>query len=388
MLSDWLLNTTALTCKISAYFGAGPLHFDPKSLRFTVIPKSYEKLHRNFCLSLAWLTAAIPIILIRYKLGDWEKVNLSLGYLFAVSIFVTVFSISWGQTRTLTKILNALVYFINHLREKYMDPDFNPNKNSANLFLEGLILVVTSVYALLFIQLSLFVIADPQSTIHLGKLIPSEYFYFPIRFLVTAFHVYLYLVICVNNYATAFASTSYGFYMTLLFTHELRLGKPPHFYHTLEKLRSKPYNLQLTYRSFQVLHHNTMRFIGYYLLAFYAAFTIAAVYVNFVLIHYWGVMHLITKALLLIVSIVIMGSWTSLLELGKLYFVNGSKLLNSWKGRKWGSNLDTRVMNRFRQSCKPILISYGKLFVIRRPTILIYFRGVVRGTFRALLTMR
>lgn len=387
MFSDFLIKQTTFNCKLALYFGACPVEFNPHKLTFRIDTFVLPKLHRNFYMCLAWLVAAIPIIILRYSIGDRDKVNLSLGYLFPIVIYVSVFSVSlWKQD--VCRICNGLVKLLHDIRDQYTPPEYNPNRCTSTYVLEGMISFITLLYFGLFCQFSMFVFVDPQSVIHVGKLIPKEYFYLPIRLCVIIFHVYLYLVICVNNYISVYAGVIYGFYVTLVFTQELRLNRPKGKYITVDTLRKKAHNLQMVFRSFQVLHSNTISFLGLYLLLFYGAFMLAAVYINFVLIHYWGVLHLMSKALLLMVAFLVMGFWTSILELGKLYFVRGNKLLNSWKGTRWGSAHETKTMNRFRVSCKPIVISYGNQFVIRRVSILLYFRGVVRGTFRTLLTMR
>jgi len=113
-----------------------------------------------------------------------------------------------------------------------------------------------------------------------------------------------------------------------------------------------------------------------------------SIYCNFVLIRYWDQLQLISKWQLIIWSVVFMGAWTFVLELGMFLFSIGNRVLGSWKGGNWGSLRENRQMSMFHRSCKPIVLSYGRQFVIRKVSIFVFFRGVTRGMFRALLATK
>lgn len=175
----------------------------------------------------------------------------------------------------------------------------------------------------------------------------------------------------------------YLVYISRFLTQEMCLGLTS--YRTDCKLRISG-NLRIVYRSFQILHEYIMRSYELFLVACNGVYMYAVIYFNFTLIRYWSELHPASKMLLLFSSIGIIGFWLAVLELGRRFFVGGKKLLQSWKGRKWeGSNI---IMKKFVCSCRPILVSYGKQFVVGSFCVLNYFRGVVRGTQRVLLASK
>jgi len=45
-------------------------------------------------------------------------------------------------------------------------------------------------------------------------------------------------------------------------------------------------------------------------------------------------------------------------------------------------------MKKFQKACKPIVVGYGKQFVIGKTSLFTFQRGVTRGTVRLLLTCK
>jgi len=76
------------------------------------------------------------------------------------------------------------------------------------------------------------------------------------------------------------------------------------------------------------------------------------------------------------------------LEFGRFLFCRGTKVIKSWKVDEKNYQGESKVMKKFARSCKPIVLSYGKQFVVGRVSVLVFFRGIVRGTFRALLATK
>ncbi len=383
MLSNRLINFIAFVTYLASALGAVPVRLDRIQIRF-IHNSSYQKtVNRNFCILLLWLSSALPIIYIRYQIGDRNKLNLSMGYFFAVFLMVCSHSICYFYGKEACRVLNGLLSLVRYTQKNYL-PAFNPNKSKLNWILEAIILFTAFNYVALFFQLFLFVGYDPQSTIHIGKLIPDQYFYLPIRLAVTIFHQYIYLILNFNCGMVVCACAIYGFYVTLLLTHELRLGRKS--YITLDTMRNAD-NLKLMYRSFQVLHENAFCFLGLYLVCMDGVFMLASIYLNFILMRYWEELEVSTVVLLIMTTCLIMTVWTAVLELGKIFFIKGRKVLVSWKRKDWGTRYENKIMKQFRLGCKPILISYGKQFIITRVSILVFYRGIVRGTFRTVLMM-
>lgn len=235
--------------------------------------------------------------------------------------------------------------------------------------------------------MTLYWIYDPTALNSLGALIPPAYFYLPLKILVVIFHASLGLVIITNALFLGLSITSYGYYFIILSTKELRLGRPPTHYRAVAAIRESD-NLRIVYRSFQLLNANIMCFMGIYLVTANAIFMLNAIFCEVVLIRYYKTLHPLLKGVMILLTIIITAAWPILLELGRVFFTRGSKVLSSWKKAQWNSNSELQVMRRFGQSCPPIVIAYGRQFIVRRVSSLNYFRGVIRGTKRVLLATK
>lgn len=264
-------------------------------------------------------------------------------------------------------------------------PQFHPNRAKINKVIETLLLLFFLCMSILDIFLCLLTIAFPRGPTTINIVIPKQYFNSLLKVASILIHCYA-ITMAVTNVAILGGSIMvYLIYCSLFLTRELRVGRAR--YRTSDCLR-QPENIILVYRSFQVLHENCMCFLGIFLVCCNAIFMMSAISINFVLLRYWQVMHVTSKAPLSLGTVLLMGFWSILLELGKTFFVRGTKVILSWKRHTvWNSNpRRNKEMRKFAKSCKPILVSYGRQFVVGRVSVINFFRGVVRGTQRALLT--
>lgn len=238
------------------------------------------------------------------------------------------------------------------------------------------------------VALNLFLILDTTGVIFAGSIIPPKYLPFYFKLVLYFVHFYimsLFLSSCA--FVVCFAII-YCFYVTLFYITELWLGQPIQKYLTSPNLRKSPETLKNTYRSFQVLHASTNALFGPYYLILNALFMISCVYINFVLIKYWKALQIHTKFPLIIGLILMLTIWSSVMEMGRFLNTRGSKVLKSWKRHKWNDKTTTKIMHKFGLSCKPLQLAYGTQFVIRKGSLFIFYRGIVKGTCRALLTMK
>ncbi len=70
---------------------------------------------------------------------------------------------------------------------------------------------------------------------------------------------------------------------------------------------------------------------------------------------------------------------------GKIYY-RGNCILLSWKQKKW-PNIFTDRLDKFRKSCKPFQVNWGKIFVVERLSVLIFVRSVSTGILNSLLAL-
>lgn len=235
------------------------------------------------------------------------------------------------------------------------------------------------------IFLMILCVYDPRSIIFLGALIPEKYYtYFPWGILVTIFHFYMMIVLALNTIVAVGFGLVYAVYLTEMLTKELRMGQK--YYRTLDSLR-KPANVIKVYRSFQILHCNGY-FLGIFVLLGHGLCVIAPILCNFILIEYWNQLQPLSKVPMLLCIPSTMGFWAMVLHQGKLLFVRGNKILWSWRSHNWGRRRDNKIMERFRWSCWPIVLRHGNQIVLARITQFNYFKGIIRGILRALLTVK
>ncbi len=238
------------------------------------------------------------------------------------------------------------------------------------------------------VALIAFVIFDPIGILIVGTTLPSSHLSFPVRSVLCLVHTYLFCYLSLASSLLCGIIFSYLFYITFLYTTELRLGLPSKKNRSRSHIRENVKNLQCVFRAFQVLHKYWMNFFGPYILVFHGAFMISTIFHFFVAIRYWPGLQTYAKIPLVGGGIVNLIIWTNLLEFGRIMFSRGSKVLSSWKGNKWKSRDENRAMAKFRVSCEPLLIAHGTQFVIRRGNLFLFYKGIMRGIVRVLLTTK
>lgn len=264
-------------------------------------------------------------------------------------------------------------------------PDHIPNKSFRNLVLEILLVGLGAGCCGSFLILMFLLIYDPSGMIFLGSLVPPERFTLLIRLIIIIYHSWLIAVAHIGVCAFASGVLIYAYYITPFYLWELKLGRKK--YHTSNDLRTLA-NIQLMFRATQILHTNCLYVIGILILLLNGYTMYTVMFCNAVLMRYWSALMPVSRFQLCAMSVTLLYFWTFVLELGRFFFAKGSKTIGSWKGNKWGSSGSNKEMKKFLRSCRPIVISYESKFVIRRSTLLIFLRGVVRGMFRMLMLLR
>lgn len=264
-------------------------------------------------------------------------------------------------------------------------PDVDPNRHQFFVCCDMFqIALVTSIYVIGFLII-VYLLLDPRGTIFVGALIPEKYYSWLIALITIVCQSYLVIAIFASVAMIACIISMYCFYVLLIVVREMRVG-PVHFTYLSSDSLRKPDAIRQMFTRFQVLHNHCLAIFDLYLVVCNGTFLSAGVYINFVLFRYWSELRIVTKAPMTVGSVIIIGFWTVLLELGSLFFVGSKKVLETWKRHQWSSNEEVnKLMKKFCLSRRPILLSYGKQFVIGRVCVLNFHRGVVRGTCRALL---
>lgn len=227
---------------------------------------------------------------------------------------------------------------------------------------------------------------EPRGLVFVGALIPLDYFNTAAAIFTVLFHSFLSLVIITNLFVLGSMSLVYLFYVTILLALELPLGRLK--YMTLNTLRN-PTNLRYFYRSLQVLNLSAMSVFGVILFIAHGYFIFAPTYTNYLLIRFWSQLQVYTKCVMVLCSPFALIFWSAILHGGGHIFIEGRKVISSWKRyEKWKSRGERRAMIQFARSCTPIVLCFGKRFVIKKVTFLKYHKTVGRALFKALLAAR
>lgn len=264
-------------------------------------------------------------------------------------------------------------------------PDFNASQDKSNKLLDILVLLLITAILSGGFLLTVLCWYEPRALIFLGDLMPQKYYcYFPWGATVALFHTYLIVPIIFN---TAFTSATFLvllYYNVLIFTSELCLGRKQ--YRTIDLFRNCN-NIPIAYRSLQILYAQFEGPLGQLIVILHLIFSVLPMYGFFVLICYRNDVNAVAFYILLIGSTTFICFWTFVLQLGNYLCVNGAKSMRSWGLLKGLTASESKIMSRFRRSCQPILIGYGRTIKLQRITPFTYIKGNIRGIMRLVLTL-
>lgn len=82
------------------------------------------------------------------------------------------------------------------------------------------------------------------------------------------------------------------------------------------------------------------------------------------------------------------GIWSTTLDLMGRFHTLATKTVNSWKYVDWGCRKENLAMARFKLSCRPLSVHFGRVFVAKKTSMLAFNKGILRGTFRVLMALK
>lgn len=207
-------------------------------------------------------------------------------------------------------------------------------------------------------------------------------------YLITFMHVYIVGVMYLNIFVMySYVGYSYVTLVLPFLAKEIRLGKKS--YKSLDRLR-EPVILMREYRAIQVLQNIFIGLVGRFLFPLQTMATVVFVFSSFMIIKHGYEMGVVPLVLMGSWSLMALFGWSFILMAAGYLYLSGNKILNSWRCYLgWNFvGCSKKVFSKFRRSCKPIMINYGKVFIIRKVSVLIFLRGLMRGMMRALLTLK
>lgn len=252
---------------------------------------------------------------------------------------------------------------------------------------DNMLICTTITTCILTSLLLLFLFVDPHGSIIVGAVRFQSTTFF-IKLLLRLVHFYAILVIMGATCFFLCYLNIFGYIVIQLYTVELRFGLKYSKYLTKNILRNCPHNLVIAYRQFQILHQHIFFIHGPLLISCHGLITMNGIYGNFVLIRYWNTLENYAMAPVIFQNLFTSVIWIGVMEIGIFLYNRGNKLLDSWKRKMWDTRLERRIMTKFRLSCKPLLFAYGSMFVVKSHSLMLFYKQLSRGTFRALLTLK
>ncbi|OXA37094.1 hypothetical protein Fcan01_28165 [Folsomia candida] len=160
----------------------------------------------------------------------------------------------------------------------------------------------------------------------------------------------------------------------------------PRAYKTYRSLR-QPYNLIHEYISVQMIFKQVMSIYGFWLLVMHAFMGQFALFCNYSVIKYWDQLNPLTRILLIVWSAVVLIPWISFLHVSGNFYQLSQRTLKSWKEIKCRNTLERKYLSKSRKACRPLKVGADGVFTIKRLTVLKFIRGIIKGTFRAMMTI-
>jgi len=149
-----------------------------------------------------------------------------------------------------------------------------------------------------------------------------------------------------------------------------------------------PYNLIGEYRKLDVLQRNMNDLTGPLLVPFNALIMQFLVFAIFTLIRHRHERNLAATLILECAFIGFAIFWSLVLEIAGRHHVADKKVLKSWSFANHGSKFDAKYIMKVRKGMRPMAFGTYGTFIIKRLTILKFFRRVIGGTFRALVALQ
>lgn len=264
-------------------------------------------------------------------------------------------------------------------------PQYNPNKElTTKLFDLGVFTTTAYGVGILAIT-STFLYRFPYSSILIGSEIPANTFG-PFRiFIVYIFPHYIFTAACSVLSSLMILIWIDGVLLMPFLLKQLRTDRKE--YKTRSNLRNALHLIKI-YRSAQILQIKVNKVLEYCIVPTQALVLDLILFASVMLIKFGSKLSPASKCMLTSWAILGAVAWAAALIVGGHMHWYGIKVLKSWKYTKWSRNYHRLLMSKFRKSCRPLTISYGKTYVIRRLSVLKFIRGISKGIMRTLLTLK
>lgn len=255
-----------------------------------------------------------------------------------------------------------------------------------SIFIEFMVLLVVGFYSCVGLVNCLLFWLNPTSPFTVCSVLPSDcslatYFFLcilhPVLLVVFAYSAFT--VMCSGM-------VLYAFIVIPFIVMEFRVDRKSYF--ALDKLRTLPLLLK-EWRIVQIFIIHVNAYLGPGMIPAHSLFTKLSVVSLYMVIRGDQGMSYTTRLMFKLWAFMCTVFWGTALLLGGIVYLDGQKIFKSWKYNKWTgvSKLDKKIMSKFRKSCYPLSMAYGRTYVIKRLAVLKFVRQLSVGLLRALLAL-
>ncbi len=192
-------------------------------------------------------------------------------------------------------------------------------------------------------------------------------------------------ILCLNVTCAVCIFFAFGVFLVPFLLHEFRLDQPS--YKSIPALRS-PDKLILAYRAAQILLGRTISVVSLFMFPTQCIVYKMVVFTSYMMLKHGNEMDTMSVFTLSFQAFLAAIYWSSTLVMGGNLHAQGKRILLSWKyHNKWPDRFTKRLMGKFRVSCKPFQLNWGKTYTIKRLTVLKFLRSLSRGILKALLAL-
>lgn len=129
MYSDNFRKYSSIAFDIGRRLGSSPIIFDTISLKFTVDPKSFQKLKSNFVLAVLSVIIAIMCALKAKLSGILGNHHLTMAWCLGYNLVFLVFGIARLSSCEVCSALNKLTMFLIDIKGNKNKKYFKPNQS-------------------------------------------------------------------------------------------------------------------------------------------------------------------------------------------------------------------------------------------------------------------
>ncbi|CAL8085560.1 unnamed protein product [Orchesella dallaii] len=164
-------------------------------------------------------------------------------------------------------------------------------------------------------------------------------------------------------------------------------NEPLRFQKAIGQLRTSS-NLPLLFRTTQIINLRLLDIVEMIIIPIQTVISFFIIFCMFSLIRHWTKIDRTFRIVIQCwVALCLVSVFVTLSFCAFIYTVSLRALMSMRRREGWGSPRENKYMNQFLKSCKPLSVGVGKMYVIRKVSILNFFKFIARGTARTLLTL-